>query len=526
MAVEEFDYIIIGSGFGGSVSALRLSEKGYRVLVLEKGKNYSAQDFPKTNWNVRKYLWIPIIKCFGIQKMTLFRDVLILSGVGVGGGSLVYANTLLQPTDEFFKAKSWADLDHWKSALEPHYQTAKKMLGVAKNPYLNAVDKELLKVAQETGREHTFKSVDVAVYFSEKGLEEKIVPDPYFNGEGPERAGCNFCGGCMVGCRFNAKNTLDKNYLYLAQKKNCVVKAEREVVDIRPLSENGENGYEVHAVRSTSWFLKDKQIYKAKGIVLAGGVLGSVALLFRLRDITKSLPKISQRLGFDVRTNSEALIGVTTKNSNEDWSKGIAIASGFYPDEHTHVEAVRYSVGSSFMRFLAVPMVDLTDGVPRFFQFLYRVFRHPTETFFLIKNRRWSQSTVILLVMQSLDNKMKIVRRWSGLSTDRTSEEIVPSYIPAGHKVARHLAQNTNGIPQSAVNEVLLQIPTTAHILGGCGIGATSASGVIDRNQKLFNYKNFYVCDGSAIPANLGVNPSLTITAMTEYAMSKIPKKI
>ncbi len=525
MKTEDFDYIVIGSGFGGSVSALRLSEKGYRVLVIEKGKHYSAKDFPRTNWNIRKYLWIPLLKCFGIQKMTLFRDVLILSGVGVGGGSLVYANTLLEPGNDFFKAKSWAHLDDWRLALEPHYQTAKRMLGVAKNPFLNPVDKELLRVAQETGREQTFKSVDVAVYFSEIGAEEKTVPDPYFGGEGPDRAGCNFCGGCMVGCRFNAKNTLDKNYLYLAQKKNCQIQAEREVVDIQQCKVNGETGYEVHTVCSTSWFAKEPKIFKSKGIILSGGVLGSVALLFRLRDSTKSLPQISQRLGFDVRTNSEALIGVTTQNKDTDWSKGIAIASGFYPDEHTHVEAVRYSIGSSFMRFLAVPMVDLTEGIPRFFQFLFQLIRHPWQTIFLIKNRRWSQSTIILLVMQSLDNKMKIVRRWSGLSTDRTSEDIVPSYIPAGHKVARHLAKNTNGIPQSAMNEVLLQIPTTAHILGGCGIGETSSSGVIDRDQKLFGYENFYVCDGSAIPANLGVNPSLTITAMTEYVMSKIPKK-
>lgn len=521
----DFDYAVVGSGFGGSVSALRLSEKGYTVAVIEKGKRYQSSDFPKTNWNLRKYLWAPIIKCFGIQKLTFFKNVFVLSGTGVGGGSLVYANTLLEPGEIFYNSKNWAHLENWQEKLRPHYQIAKKMLGVTKNPRFTTADESLLEVAKDLGREHTFKSVDVAVYFSKAGDEGKTVPDPFFNGEGPERAGCQFCGGCMVGCRFNSKNTLDKNYLYFAEKKGCKIIPEREVVNIEPLGIDGNTGYIVHTQDSTKWLQKNPQKIKVKGVVIAGGVLGTLPLLFRLRDVTKAMPQISNYLGHDVRTNSEALLGVTTTNKDTDWTGSVAIASGFYPDENTHVEIVRYSKGASLLRYLAVPMVDDGGFILRPIKLLLKIIFYPLQSFFILSNRRWAESTVILLVMQNLDNKMKMIRKWGFLTTTITNENKVPSYIPQGHKVARALAKKTNGIPLSAVNEILFQIPSTAHILGGCGIGVNKENGVVDKNQKLFGYENIYICDGSVIPANLGVNPSLTITAMSEFAMSKIPDK-
>jgi cholesterol oxidase len=520
----DFDYIVVGSGFGGSVSAMRLAEKGYKVCLLERGKRYRQFDYAKTNWNLRRYLWMPLFKLFGIQKLTLFKNVLILSGVGVGGGSLVYANTLLEPGDSFYNAPTWKYLADWKAELKPHYETAKKMLGVTRNPDFGEVDQHLLDIAKEMGREKTFTSVDVAVFFGKPGEEGKTVPDPYFNGTGPERAGCVRCGACMVGCRYNAKNTLDKNYLYFAEKYGVEIRPESNVYDIRPL-ENG--GYEVFIERSTAWFAKNRYSLKARGVVLAAGVLGTVNLLLRCRDVTRSLPKLSNCLGSEVRTNSEALIAVSTKDRDRDFSRGIAITSGFYPDADTHIEPVRYPKGSSFMRTLGVPMADDGNRLTRPLKVLLASLLHPFDTLRLFLNTRWAESTIILLVMQALDNKMRLRLRFRSLFRTMTTEvdpsQEVPSYIPIGHTVARKLASKVNGIPQSAINEVLFQIPTTAHILGGCGIGADPESGVIDRNHEVFGYKNLYVCDGSVIPANLGVNPSLTITAMSERAMSRIP---
>ncbi|MBI2605755.1 MAG: GMC family oxidoreductase [Deltaproteobacteria bacterium] len=522
----DFDYIVVGSGFGGSVSALRLSEKGYKVCVLERGRRYGTEDYPLTNWNLRKYLWMPLLKCFGIQNMSLFRDILILSGCGVGGGSLVYANTLLEPGDSFYKSPHWKDLADWKAELAPHFATAKKMLGVTRNPRFNEADEKLHEVAREMGRDQTFSGVDVGVFFGKAGEEGRNVPDPYFEGKGPARAGCNLCGGCMVGCRYNAKNTLDKNYLYFAEKNGAEIRPESNVVDIRPL-EGG--GYEIQVERSTAWFLKQPYALRARGVVLAAGVLGTVNLFLRCRDVTRSLPRLSPRVGFDVRSNSEALIGVTTKDRGRDFTRGLAITSGFYPDGHTHVEPVRYPKGSSFMRLLAVPMVDAGNRFTRPLKMLATCLVQPLSLMWLVFNRRWAESTVILLVMQTLDSRMRLKLGRSlftffrrGMGTEVDSAQKVPSFIPIGHMVARSLAKKVNGIPQSAVNEVLLQIPTTAHILGGCVIGADQGRGVIDSGHEVFGYKNMYVCDGSVIPANLGVNPSLTITAMTERCMRKI----
>ncbi len=521
----DYDFIIIGSGFGGSVSALRLAEKGYSVCVLERGKRYHAQDFAKTNWNLRKFLWMPLFKCFGIQNLSFFRNILILSGTGVGGGSLVYANTLLEPGADFYQAPVWKNLADWKSELAAHYKTAKKMLGVTQNPKLTFVDEALRECAKDLGKEDSFKPTDVGVFFGTPGKE---VPDPYFGGQGPPRSGCIFCGGCMVGCRHGAKNTLDKNYLYFAEKLGVKIFPETNVVNIVPLNSGLEAaGYEVCVETSTAWFKKNPRKLTAKKVILSAGVLGTMSLLLRCKEITKTLPLLSGYLGHQVRTNSEALIGVTTKSysRDKDCSEGIAISSIFHPDAHTHIEPVRYPKGSDFMRFLAVPMVD-GDGPPwlRPIKLVWAVFSQPLNFLRTLANFKWAQTTVILLVMQTLDNKMRFKLKRKHLTTVPEGGSLrVPSYIPIGNQVARSYATKIDAIPQSTFNEVIFNIPTTAHILGGCAIGESPENGVIDKNHEVFHYPGLYVCDGSAIPANLGVNPSLTITAMTERAMSKIP---
>ena len=537
---EIFDYVIIGSGFGGSVSAMRLSEKGYRVLVLERGKRYEAQDFPKTNWNIFKHLWLPALRCYGIMGINFFKDLMVLNGSGVGGGSLVYCATLLQPGKEFFEAEDWRGLADWEAELLPHYDTARRMLGVNMNPKMWPADNMLLEVATEIGREHTFKPTPVGIFFAQDGREGQTVPDPYFGGEGPDRAGCVHCGGCMVGCRHNAKNSLDKNYLYFAEKYGAEVRPEATVTDIRPLyGEQPDNGrYEVEFQKTTAWLLKPKQVIRARNVVVSAGALGTNELLLRCRDESQSLPQLSSQLGAKVRSNSEALMGVTARkaarDARVDYSQGISITSHFWVDDVTSVEPVRYPRGSSMMRNLAVPLVDLSgSSLRRVGRFIIYALQRPMD---FLKARvlpDWARDSTIILVMQTVENRMhfKLGRSiWTlfrkRLVSDRDKTLPIPAVIDAGRAVVERFAEKINGIPQSTIHEVLLDKPSTAHILGGCGIGEDETKGVVDANHQAFNYPGLYIVDGSVIPANLGVNPSLTITAMAERAMAKIPDKV
>ena len=529
---EAMDYVVIGSGFGGSVSAMRLTEKGYRVLVLERGKRFSADDFPKTNWNLFKYLWLPALRFFGIQNLTFMDDIWILSGSGVGGGSLVYASTHIKPGKAFFEAAEWGDLADWEAELEPHYQTANRMLGVTENPRFWPADYMLRDIATELGQEHTFNPTPVAIYFGEPG---EMVPDPFFGGDGPDRAGCIHCGGCMVGCRHNAKNTLDKNYLYFAEKNGAEIQAEANVVAIRPLyGPQPDNArYEIIYEHITDWVFKRQSTVRTQNIVLSAGVLGTVDLLLRCRDELTTLPYLSAQLGKMVRSNSEALMGITAREETVDYSEGVAITSHFWIDDVTSVEPVRYPPGSSFMRTLTLPLVSLAGT---FRERLWRVFeygvRQPFDFLTVRILPEWARKNTILLIMQTVENKMHFERGrslWTlfrkGLVSKRDKDEPIPAVIDAGRTVVNRFAEKTNGAPWSAMNEVLMGTPSTAHILGGCGIGADETTGVIDANHQVFNYPGMYVADGSVIPANLGVNPSLTITAMAERAISRIPDK-
>ena len=527
-----FDYVIGGSGFGGSVSAMRLTEKGYSVLVLERGKRYRDQDFPRSNWIVWKFLWMPALRCFGIFEMSPMECGLMLHGSGVGGGSLCYANVLEVPDDALFENPSWKNLADWKSILKPHYETARRMLGVTVNPKLSPADDVLKKISEDLGQGHTFRPTNVGVFF---GPEGKEVPDPYFGGEGPPRRGCDHCGGCMVGCRNNGKNSLDKNYLYFAEKRGAVIRPESEVTDIKPLPAGQSDGarYEVVYQRSTSWLFKAKRRVRARNVVLSAGVLGTVKLLFQCRDVTRSLPNISQRLGDMVRTNSEALLGVSSRKRNVDYSKGIAITSIFHGDDVTCIEPVRYPDGSGFILLLAGPLIDRSENaLLRLATFLGQIVRHPLDYMRGHNPFGWAYRSTILLVMQKTDNRLRLrlgrgaltlFRR--GLVSKPDIEESVPSRINIAHKVTRDFATKINGVAAGSISETLLNMETSAHILGGCPFGRNAEEGVVGLDCQVHNYPGLYVVDGSIVPANPGVNPSLTITALAEYAMSKVAPK-
>ncbi len=516
-----YDVIVIGSGFGGSVTALRLSEKGYNVAVLESGKRFDKGDFPKTNWNLRKFFWFPRFGMRGIQRLTLLKDVLVLSGAGVGGGSLVYANTLYEPHDAFYADDAWGDIADWKNELRPFFDQAKRMLGAVSHPTTTPSDLVMKDIAAHFGVEDTFQPTPVAVYFGEAGKE---AADPFFGGVGPDRTGCVTCGGCMVGCRFDAKNTLDKNYLYLAEQAGTVVYPESQATDVQP---RPGGGYTVYTERPGAWIRKHRRQFTADQVVFSAGALGTTRLLLELRE--RSLPNLSAQVGRAVRTNSEALLGATSRTRDVDYSEGVAITSSIHPEPHTHIEPVRYPAGSNAMGLLATILVDGGGRVPRQLRFVGQVIRHPVRFLRSLSVRRWSQRSIILLVMQSLDNRINLQLKKGRLGTRlRSSQDEStpnPTYIPIANEAARVAAKSINGYPSSAVNEVLLDVPTTAHIIGGSPIGVSAASGVIDPYHRVFGHEGLHVADGSALPANLGVNPALTITAMTERAMAYWPVK-
>jgi len=522
--------VIIGSGFGGSVSAMRLSEKGYSVLVLEKGKRFDDQDFAKSNWQFWKYLWLPALRAHGILQISLLKGAMVLHGVGLGGGSLGYANVLEVPTDKTFATPAWNQNLKWGEVLRPHYETAKKMLGAARNPILWKADFILREMAYERSMVHTFRATEVGAYFGEAGI---TVSDPYFDGKGPDRAGCNHCGGCMVGCRYNAKNTLPKNYLYFAEKNGAQIKAEVEVTDVSPLNMVNGTRYEIIYRSSTSPF-KRKRTAHARNVIFAAGVMGTMKLLLNLRDVKRSLPRLSGRLGHMVRTNSEALLGSVARKSDVNYSQGVAISSIYNHDEITRVEPVRYPDGSSLMRFLAAPLIDTDVSVPmRLLRFLGWALTHPIDFARALVLPGWAHNVTILLVMQHADNRMRfrigrsgftLFRR--GLVAEKEPGYEIHAHVKGSHELTRDFAKRTNGVALGSLGENLLGLPTTAHILGGAPIGANAEEGVVNENFEVHNYVGLYIIDGSIMPANPGVNPSLTITALAEYAMSKIPNLV
>ncbi len=536
---QVYDYVIIGSGFGGSVSAMRLTEKGYSVLVLEKGKRFKDTDFAKSNWQYWKYVWMPDIRAHGILQISILKGVMVLHGAGVGGGSLGYANVLEIPTDETFATSTWNQNVKWGEILKEHYVTAKKMLGVARNPKLWKADDLLKQMAEEHGMGHTFRATDVGAYFGESGV---TVPDPFFGGAGPDRAGCQHCGGCMVGCRYNAKNTLPKNYLYFAEKKGAEVRAEVEVVDVRPLTVDGgrstvnglpsEARYEITYQDSTKLFKKQEKVH-AKNVIFSAGVMGTMKLLLNLRDVKGSLPNLSRRLGHMVRTNSEALLGSVARKSDINYSEGVSISSIYNHDEITRIEPVRYPDGSSLMRFLAAPLIDTDVSVPmRLLKFIWWALMHPIDFLKALVLPGWAHNVTILLVMQHADNRMRFQIGRSGFTLFRRAmvAEKEPGYeigaqVKGSHELTRDFSARINGIPLGSIGENLLNLPTTAHILGGAPIGKTADEGVVNENFEVHNYDGMYIIDGSIMPANPGVNPSPTITALAEYAMSKLQAK-
>ena len=531
---DTFDFVVIGSGFGGSVAAMRLAEKGYRVLVLERGKRYEDRDFARTNWQVWKYLWAPVLRCFGILQISAFRVLGGLLGVGVGGGSLGYANVLMEPDQRLFDAPAWKSPVDWQALLRSHYATARRMLGATANPRLGLADGVLQEVAADVGRGDSFVPATVGVFFGEAGDEGREVADPYFGGKGPARRGCLYCGACMVGCRYNAKNTLVKNYLYFAEAHGAQVWAETEARDVRPLPAGQADGarYTVVARRATGLFGKPARGIRARNVVFAGGVLGTLELLFRCREVTGALPALSPRLGDMVRSNSEALLGSFSQSRQVDYSKGLAITSFFLADAVTAVEPVRYPAGSSLMRFLSWPLTRPGRGAGRFAQALAQLVRHPLDFLKVYVLPGWAKRTTILLVMQTEDNHLRmrlgrsvytLFRR--GLVSQVEAEQRIPRRIERGHQVTRAFAQKSRGIALGSLTEGLLDVALTAHVLGGCPFGDDADEGVIGLDCQVHNYPGLYVVDGSIIPANPGVNPSLTIAAFAEYAMSLVPEK-
>jgi len=519
---HDWDYVVIGSGFGGAVSALRLAEKGYRVLVLEKGKRFGPDDFPRSNWQLKRWLWLPAAKMYGLFQMTFFPGIVIYSGVGVGGGSLVYANTLPTPKRPFFDAPSWSHLsEDWERELAPFYRLASNMLGATDNPRFFPGDEALRDVARDLGKEDRFGPTRVSVFF---GKPKQRVPDPYFGGLGPDRQGCHFCGGCMLGCPHDAKNSLDKNYLYLAERLGVEVRAEHEVCDVAPIdAADGSGGYTV-SWRSSTGRRAGRGETTTGGVVFSGGVLGTMKLMLEMQRRGR-LPNLSPRLGTDVRTNHETLLSVSTVDSSKNLSDGIAIGSILHVDDDTHYEVVRYPSGSGFFRMLSGPVVEGQTAGRRFADLVKRLARKPLRTLRALGVRDWARHNQILLFMQTLDTRLRLRLGRFGLTTDVGEGSLPSPFVPLSLELAERMAEKLDGEPVQLLQESVFGIPSTAHILGGACMGAGPDEGVIDRDNRVFGYRNMYVCDGSMISANVGVNPSLTITALAERAMSRVPAR-
>jgi cholesterol oxidase len=521
----DYDVLVVGSGFGGSVTALRLTEKGYRVGVLEAGRRFADAEFAENSWHLKDFLFAPKLGCTGIQRIHRLDNAMILAGAGVGGGSLVYANTLYKPPAAFFADRQWKDITDWADELGPYYDQASRMLGVVTYHRMTPADEVLKDVAEQMGVGNSYHQAPVGVLFGAPGQAPGTeVPDPFFGGAGPSRNTCLDCGECMTGCRHNAKNTLVKNYLYLAERNGAQIHALTTVSGVRP-REGG--GYLVETVPTTGG--KAKRVFTAGQVVFSAGAYGTQRLLHVLRACGQ-LPGISDRLGELTRTNSEALLGASANNPRGvDFTDGVAITSSIHPDENTHIEPVRYGKGSNAMGLLRAPLTDGGPGAPRAVRALGVALRHPTWLLRLVSTRKFAERTVILLVMQSLDNSLTVYpkRRLLGgfkLKSRQGHGEPNPDWIPAANRAARLLAERIKGVPGGTAGD-LLKMPLTAHILGGCVIGADAASGVVDPYHRLFGYQGLHVVDGSAVPANLGVNPSLTITALAERAMAFWPNR-
>jgi cholesterol oxidase len=520
MAGEDFDVVVVGSGFGGSTAALRLVEKGYRVAVLEAGRRFDETSLPKTSWRLRSFLWAPRLGLFGIQRISLLKNVMVLSGAGVGGGSLVYANTLYDPFPAFFSDKRWSDITDWRAELAPFYDQAKRMLGVVKNPTMTPADEVMLSVAEEMGVAETFVPTPVGVFFGEPGVE---VADPYFGGAGPARTGCIECGECMTGCRHGAKNSLLKNYLYLAERAGVEVHPLTTVTGIWP---RADGRYEITTEASGSFVRKRRRAFVANDVVLAAGTLGTQRLLHSMRD-RGVLDRLSPRLGELTRSNSEAILGARTFRRDVDFTRGVAITSSFLPDAETHVEPVRYGRGSNAMGLLATALAD-GNGRSRVLTWALEVLRHPVMMARNLSMYRWSEQTIAALVMQPKDNSMTCYAKTGPFGRRLTSTqghgEPNPTWIPIGHEVVRRLAKHIAGFAAGGWNDVF-NIPMTAHILGGAVIGDSPETGVIDPYHRVYGHEGLHVVDGAAVSANLGVNPSLTITAQAERAMAFWPNR-
>ncbi|MBU6311809.1 MAG: GMC family oxidoreductase [Actinomycetales bacterium] len=522
MGGYDFDVLIVGSGFGGSVAALRLTEKGYRVGVLEAGRRFTDADFPKTSWRLQRFLWAPKLGCTGIQRIHVLKDVVVLAGAGVGGGSLVYANTLYVPPKRFFEDKQWAHITDWADELAPYYDQASRMLGVVTNPTMTPSDLVMKAVADDMGVGHTFRMTPVGVYFGDGPGVTK--DDPFFGGVGPARTGCTECGECMTGCRHNAKNTLPKNYLALAEQAGAVVFPLTTATTIEP-REGG--GYTVQTVRTGSWSKRGRS-FTAEHVIMAAGTYNTQKLLHRMKDDGK-LPRLSRMLGRLSRTNSESILGAIAKSADADYTRGVAITSSFFPDdEGTHVEPCRYGKGSNSMGLLQSVLTVPRPGEPRWRTWTKELWRQRTTAVQILNVRKWSERAVISLVMQPVDNSLTLQGKrgrfgWR-LATNKDESNPAPSYIPISNEVAERMAEKVDGIAGGNVFDNFDAV-LTAHFVGGCAIGADEESGVVDPYHRVYNYPGLHIVDGAAITANLGVNPSLTITAQAERAMALWPNK-